>query len=112
MNGSRGNSDTAISLSSGLDLGAGNYQNNTFQSPSPATGVEGYRQNVFTSGKVQGSTTNSTGFFGPYRVSSSARYTGSSYTVPTSQFVNDADTLFIVTMDGTNGDRDIIDANT
>ena len=112
MNGARGNSDTPISLSAGLDLGAGNYQNNTFQSPSPATGVEGYRQNVFTSGKVQGSTTNSTGFFGPYRVSSSARYTGSSYTVPTSNFTNDADTLFIVTMDGTNGDRDIIDANT
>lgn len=112
MNGARGNSDQAIGLSAGLDLGAGNYQNNTFQSPSPATGVEGYRQNVFTMGKVQGSTTNSTGFFGPIRVSNVARYTGSSYTVPTSQFVNDASTLFIVTMDGTNGGRDIIDANT
>jgi len=109
LNGTRGNT---VSLSAGVDLGAGNYQNSTHQSGAPAGGVEGYRQNFFSMGRVEGSTTPSTGFFGPLRVSDNARYTGSTYTVPTTNFTNDSNTKLIVTFDGTNGGRDIIDANT
>jgi len=109
LNGTRGNT---VSLLSGVNLGNGEYQNQTHQSSAPATGVEGYRQNFFSIGRVEGSTTPSTGFFGPCRISNSSRYSGSSYTVPTSNFTNDANTLALFTFDGTNGGRDIIDANT
>ena len=108
LNGTRGNT---VSLLSGVDLGNGMYQNQTHQSSAPASGIEGYRQNFFSIGRVEGSTTPSTGFFGPCRISNNSRYSGSSYTVPTSNFTNDANTLALFTFDGTNGDTDIIDAN-
>ncbi len=109
LNGTRGNT---VSLLSDVNLGNGAYESQTHQSSAPATGIEGYRQNFFSIGRVEGSTTPSTGFFGPCRISNNSRYTGSSYTVPTSNFTNDANTLALFTFDGTNGGRDIIDANT
>lgn len=45
------------------------------------------------------------------RVSDTARYSGSSYTVPTAAFENDANTLFLLHGDGTNGSQDFRDDN-
>lgn len=49
------------------------------------------------------------GYIDELRVSDSARYTGSSYTVPTEPFVNDSNTLLLLHMDGTDGSTEIVD---
>lgn len=45
------------------------------------------------------------------RVSTVARYTGSSYTVPTEPFTNDSDTILLLHMNGTDGGTDFRDDN-
>jgi len=45
------------------------------------------------------------------RISSSVRYTGASFTVPTAPFVNDSDTVLLCHADGTDGDTVFIDDN-
>jgi len=46
-----------------------------------------------------------------FRVSTSARYSGATYTVPTSAFVNDSDTVLLLHMNGTDASTDFIDDN-
>ncbi len=45
------------------------------------------------------------------RISDIARYTGSTYTQPTGPFTNDANTLLLLHMDGTNASTDFTDDN-
>jgi hypothetical protein len=45
------------------------------------------------------------------RISDIARYTGSTYTVPTAAFTNDANTLLLLHMDGATGDTTFTDDN-
>lgn len=51
------------------------------------------------------------GHIDEFRVSNTARYTGASHTVPTSAFVNDANTVMLLHMDGTDGSTLFIDDN-
>lgn len=51
------------------------------------------------------------GFMDEIRVSSVARYTGSSFTVPNSQFTNDSNTLLLVHMNGPDGSTVFVDDN-
>ena len=46
------------------------------------------------------------------RISDTARYTGSTYTVPSAAFTNDANTLLLLHCDGTNGSTTFTDDNT
>ena len=49
------------------------------------------------------------GYVDEYRHSSTARYSGSSFTVPTSAFVGDEDTELLLHFDGSNGDTTTTD---
>ena len=51
------------------------------------------------------------GYIDELRVSDSARYTGTSYTVPTEPFQNDTNTLLLLHMNGTDGSTTFIDDN-
>lgn len=51
------------------------------------------------------------GWMDEVRVSTVARYTGSSYSVPTSAFVNDSDTVLLLHGNGTDGSTDFRDDN-
>ena len=106
LNGTRGNT---VRLSAGLNLGAGNYETNTRL--STPTSLAGFQENAFRVGLVEGTNAAHVGSLGPFRISNTARYTGSSYTQPTGNFVNDANTLSIFNMDEGNGTRNIKDSN-
>jgi hypothetical protein len=59
-------------------------------------------------------TTNSRGWDGyidEVRVSDTARYSGASFTAPTAAFANDANTLLLLHMDGTDGSTTFVDDN-
>jgi len=51
------------------------------------------------------------GYIDEFRVSSVARYTGTSYTVPTQPFKNDENTIMLMHADGTVGQTDFLDDN-
>ena len=51
------------------------------------------------------------GWIDEVRISSVARYSGATITVPTAPFVNDSDTLFLTHMDGTDGSNLFLDDN-
>lgn len=51
------------------------------------------------------------GYMDEVRLSTAARYTGTSYTVPTAEFTNDADTIFLCHMNGANGSTTFVDDN-
>jgi hypothetical protein len=51
------------------------------------------------------------GYIDELRISNSVRYSGASYTVPTEQFQNDANTLLLLHLDGNNNSTDFIDDN-
>jgi hypothetical protein len=51
------------------------------------------------------------GYIDELRVSDNARYTGASYTVPTEPFQNDANTILLLHMNGTDGSTTFIDDN-
>jgi len=48
-------------------------------------------------------------FISEYRFSTTARYTGTTYTIPTSKFTHDSDTIALFHMDGTDGLTTIVD---
>jgi hypothetical protein len=50
------------------------------------------------------------GYIDEFRISDTARYT-SGFTVPTTAFTNDADTLILLHMDGADGSSDFVDDN-
>lgn len=52
------------------------------------------------------------GYMDEIRVSDTARYTGASYSVPTTTFTNDANTLLLLHCDGTNGSTTFTDDTT
>ena len=54
---------------------------------------------------------NFDGYIDELRVSDIARYTGTSYSVPTTTFVNDDDTILLLHMDGSNGSQFFDDDN-
>jgi hypothetical protein len=54
---------------------------------------------------------NFDGYIDELRVSDVARYTGTSYSVPTTTFVNDDDTILLLHMDGSNGSQFFDDDN-
>jgi hypothetical protein len=49
------------------------------------------------------------GYIDEIRISTTVRYTGTTYTVPTAAFDNDADTVLLLHFDGTNGSTTITD---
>jgi hypothetical protein len=51
------------------------------------------------------------GYIDEFRFSNIARYSGSSITVPTAAFTNNANTLLLLHMDGTNGSTSFPDDN-
>jgi len=51
------------------------------------------------------------GYIDEVRISDNARYSGSSYTTPTEQFINDDNTMLLMHMDGTDASTDFRDDN-
>lgn len=70
----------------------------------------GIGANGYYSSWAPGTTdTDDPGYVSEMRFSTTARYSGTTYTVPTSKFTNDADTMALFHFDGTNGQTTIVD---
>jgi hypothetical protein len=63
-----------------------------------------FHRNTFNDPKFMASA-----YFDELRISTTGRYTGTSITVPTSAFTNDADTGLLLHFEGSNGDRSTTD---
>ena len=66
---------------------------------------------VVIGGKLTDARFNYYGYIDDFRVSNVARYSGTSYTVPTEPFQNDANTLTLLHFDGNNNSTDFVDDN-
>ena len=66
---------------------------------------------VVIGGKLTDARFNYYGYIDDFRVSNVARYSGTSYTVPTEPFQNDANTLTLLHFDGKNNSTDFVDDN-
>lgn len=64
----------------------------------------------FSVGTLPGTTNNFDGYVDEFRMSSIARYTAG-FTVPTSAFTNDSDTLILLHFEGSDGDTTTTDDN-
>ena len=83
---------------------------NGTQVGSTFTDTTNYTCNAFTIANAKELGTGINGFIDEIRISNSARYT-SNFTAPTTPFVNDANTLLLLHMDGTNGSTVFRDDN-
>lgn len=78
---------------------------------STPTNVDGFRENMFHVGSIEGTSSVFTGSYNDIRISDTGRYTGSSYTQPAARFVNDSNTVTLLSLDEGAGSFEIFDNN-
>ena len=102
LNGSRGNT---VSFTGSV------YAYEASTRISTPTGLDGYRENMFHAGSIEGTTSVFTGSLNDIRISDTGRYTGSSYTQPPARFVNDSNTVTLLSLGEGAGSFEIFDNN-
>jgi hypothetical protein len=94
------NSNTSKIYVDGVERASGT-DNNNYQIS------DGFRIGASFNNDAQGMN----GYYDEFRISNTARYTSNNFTVPTAAFVNDADTLLLLHMDGANNSTTFTDDN-
>jgi len=103
LNGTRG---ATVSFSGSVYA----YENNTRQSTGPGSG-NNFNENDLKLGSIEGTSSLYTGYISDTRISDNARYTGSSYTMPSAAHANDANTVQLVSWDGADNSKSVKDIN-